>query len=66
MPMILTFEYTESIGSGHSPQVVHMMDNGFRILYVDDSGLVKGIVSFPELGLYGDLSWETKGRMSPD
>ena len=64
--MILTFEYTESIGSGHSPQVVHMMDNGFRILYVDDSGLVKGIVSFPELGLYGDLSWETKGRMSPD
>lgn len=66
MPMILTFEYNESIGSGHSPQVIHMMDNGFRIIYVDDSGLVNGIVSFPGLGLYDDLSWESKGRMSPD
>lgn len=64
--MILTFDYTASVGSGHSPQVVHMMDNGFHILYVDNSGLIEGIVSFPELGLYSDLSWKTKGRMSPD
>lgn len=64
--MILIFEYSESIGSGHSPQAVHMMDNGFRIIYVNDNGLVNGLVSFPELGLYDGLSWEQKSRMSPD
>lgn len=64
--MILSFEYSESIGSGHSPQVVHMMDNGFRIIYVNDEGLVNGLVTFPELGLYDSLSWEQKSRMSPD
>ena len=64
--MILTFNYKVTVGNGHSPQVVHMMDNGFRIIYVDDSGLVNGLVTFPELGLYDNLSWVNKGRMSPD
>lgn len=43
-----------------------MMDNGFRIIYVNDEGLVNGLVTFPALGLYGNLEWEQKGRMSPD
>jgi len=64
--MILTFDYTASVDSGHAPQVVHMMDNGFRIIYVDDEGLVNGMVSFPEYGLYDSLVWEAKGRISPD
>lgn len=64
--MILTFDYTTSVGNGNSPQVIHMMDNSFCIIYVDNSGIINGMVSFPELGLYDSLVWKTKGRMSPD
>lgn len=64
--MILEFEYTETLGSGSSPQVLHMMDNGFRVIYLNNSNNVCGKVAFPKLGLYNDLSWKDKGRMSPD
>lgn len=64
--MILEFEYTETLGAGSSPQVLHMMDNGFRVIYLNSSNNVCGKVAFPELGLYNSLLWKDKGRMSPD
>ncbi len=64
--MILEFENTENLGSGSSPQVLHMMDNGFRVIYLNSSNDVCGKVAFPELGLYDNLLWKEKGRMSPD
>ena len=39
--MLLSFSYAATLGSGHKPQVVHMPDNGFRIIYVNNEGLVK-------------------------
>ena len=64
--MLLSFSYAATLGMGHKPQVVHMPDNGFRIIYVNNEGLVNALVTFPSLGLYGNLSWKSKGRMSPD
>lgn len=64
--MILEFEYTNNLGTGSSPQVLHMMDNGFRVIYLNSRNDVCGKVTFPELGLYNDLLWKEKGRMSPD
>ena len=64
--MLLSFSYAATLGMGHKPQVVHMPDNGFRIIYVNNEGLVNALVTFPPLGLYGNLSWKSKGRMSPD
>ena len=64
--MLLSFSYAATLGSGHKPQVVHMPDNGFRIIYVNDAGLVNALVTFPPLGLYDSLEWDSKGRMSPD
>ena len=64
--MLLSFSYAATLGNGHKPQVVHMPDNGFRIIYVNNEGLVNALVTFPTLGLYGNLAWEQKGRMSPD
>lgn len=64
--MILAFAYQHTAGRGHAPQMVHMMDNGFRIIYLSDSGLVMGKVSHPNMGLYEQLVWKEKGRMSPD
>ena len=60
------FDYWEALGSGHYPAAVHMMDNGFRIFYVTDAGIVRGLECFPALGLYDNLAWRDRGRMSPD
>ncbi|HBL84678.1 MAG: hypothetical protein A2Y17_11130 [Clostridiales bacterium GWF2_38_85] len=64
--MILEFEYTAEVGEGSSPQVVHLMDNSFNIIYLDSTGTVKGTTTSPEMGLYDSLTWKSKGRMSPD
>ena len=64
--MILEFEYTNNLGTGSSPQLLHMMDNGFRVIYLNSRNDVCGKLTFPELGLYNNLSWKDKGRMSPD
>ncbi len=64
--MRLTFEYTQTIGQGLSPQVVHMMDNGLKVIYISDDGLVKGLEAFPNLGLYDNLTYKDKGRISAD
>ena len=60
------FDYWEAPGNGHYPSAVHMMDNGFRIFYVNDTGIVRGLECFPSLGLYDNLAWRERGRMSPD
>ena len=60
------FDYYEMLGNGHFPAAVHMMDNGFRIFYIDSNGIVKGMECFPALGLYDNLAWRERGRMSPD
>ena len=64
--MKLTFEYTQTIREGLSPQVVHMMDNGIRVIYLSNDGLVKGLEAFPGLGLYENLTFKDIGRVSAD
>lgn len=64
--MKLTFEYTQIIGQGLSPQIVHMMDNNLNVIYLSSDGLVKGLEAFPALGLYNNLSFKDKGRISTD
>jgi len=64
--MKLTFEYTQTIREGLSPQVVHMMDNGIRVIYLSNDGLVKGLEAFPGLGLYDNLTFKDIGRVSAD
>ena len=44
------FDYWEAPGNGHYPSAVHMMDNGFRIFYVNDTGIVRGLECFPFAG----------------
>ena len=36
------------------------------MIYLNNNNDVCGKVAFPELGLYDNLSWKEKGRMSPD
>jgi len=64
--MRLTFEYTQIIGQGLSPQVVHMMDNGLKVIYLSSDGLVNGLEAFPTLGLYDNLAYKDIGRISVD
>ena len=44
--MILEFEYTNNLGAGSSPQVLHMMDNGFRVVYLNSNNEVINIIPF--------------------
>jgi hypothetical protein len=62
----MTFEYTQSLGTGRSPGMIHMMDNSLRLIYLNDNGSVLGKVAVPELGLYENLTFEALGRVSPD
>lgn len=64
--MRLTFEYTKTAGSGLSPQAVHMMDNGLRFIYLTSDGLVEANECFPDMGLYDELTYKDKGRISAD
>ena len=64
--MRLTFEYTKTAGSGLSPQAVHMMDNGLRFIYLTSDGLVTANECFPDMGLYDELTFKDKGRISAD
>ncbi len=64
--MRLTFEYTKTAGAGLCPQVVHMMDNGLRIIYLTTSGEVNAKVAFPPLGIYTNLNYTEKGSVSAD
>ena len=65
--MVLTFQHAETIAiSGHEPQIVHMMDNSFRVIYRTDEGIVKGLLTYPPLGIYDNLEWQDVPRMSPD
>lgn len=63
--MQLTFEYERTIGVGGSPQALHMMDNSFRIIYLE-AGVVKALSADPVLGLYQDLEFKELGQYSPD
>ena len=64
--MRLTFEYSQALGSGFAPQVVHMMDNSLRLIFLSNDGYVLGRDFTPELGLYSNLSYKEKGRLSSD
>ena len=64
--MRLTFEYTKTAGAGLSPQAVHMMDNGLRLIYLTADGQVKAKECFPFMGLYDELDYTEKGRVSAD
>lgn len=64
--MRLTFEYTQELGQGFSPQAIHMMDNGIQLIYLTADGTVRGTEAFPALGLYDSLSFTEKGRISAD
>jgi hypothetical protein len=64
--MQLTFEYTLDAGAGLFPQVIHTSDNLLRFIYLTSDGTVEGSMANPVLGLYGDLTYEKVGRISPD
>lgn len=64
--MRLTFEYTKTAGAGLSPQAVHMTDNGLRFVYLTLDGLVEAKECFPGMGLYDELAYKDKGRLSAD
>ncbi len=64
--MKLTFEYTLNIGSGMCPQAIHTSDNLLRVLRLTSDGHVEGLTANPVLGLYGGLTFEETGRISPD
>lgn len=64
--MKLTFKYTKTAGAGLSPQAVHMMDNSLRFIYLTSDGLVEAKECFPDMGLYNDLTYTDKGRISAD
>jgi hypothetical protein len=64
--MRLTFKYTKTAGAGLSPQAVHMMDNGLRFIYLTSDGLVEAKECFPDMGLYDELDYTGKGRISAD
>ena len=64
--MQLTFEYTLDAGAGLFPQVIHTSDNLLRFIYLTSDGTVEGSTTDPVLGLYGDLTYEEVGRISPD
>jgi hypothetical protein len=51
---------------GLSPQAVRRMDNGVRVFYLTADGRVKGTECYPTLGLYDNLIWKEKGRISSD
>lgn len=55
-----------TVGQGNSPQAIHSKDNLLRIIYLDDDGYVRGLYADPVLGLYNDLVFADKGRISPD
>jgi hypothetical protein len=64
--MRLTFEYTKTAGTGLAPQAVHMMDNALRFIYLTSDGLVEAKECLPDMGLYDDLIYTEKGRISAD
>ena len=65
--MIFDFDYSaEIVAKGKEPQIVHMMDNSFLVIYRTEQGIVQGVRSYPLLGLYNELAWEEISRMSPD
>ena len=64
--MRLTFECTQSAGTGLSPQAVHLMDNGLRFIYLSTDGQVLAKECFPDMGIYDSLSFTEKGRISAD
>lgn len=64
--MTFTFEYTMNIGAGLYPQAIHSKDNLLRIFYLTPEHTVSGLIADPVLGLYANLSFESKGRVSPD
>ena len=64
--MQLTFEYTIECGSGHSPQCIHDNDNNLRVIYLTTSGIVRSLDAVPELGLYDNLEFTKKNKVSPD
>ena len=63
--MRLTFKYTKTAGIGLSPQVVHMMDNGLRFIYLNSNGLVEAKECFPDMGLYDELTYKDKVGYPP-
>ena len=64
--MQLTFEYTQTVGTGRSPQAIHSKDNLLRIIYLAGDNTVHGLYVDPVLGLYDSLAFEEQGRISPD
>lgn len=64
--MELTFEYNLDCGEGHAPQAIHDKNNRLRIIYLDDSQLVRSYDAEPVLGLYSGLVFTNFGRCSPD
>lgn len=64
--MQLSFEYYMDCGTGHFPQAVHDKSNKLRIIHLKDDATVHSLDADPVLGLYHDLEFFDKGRVSPD
>lgn len=64
--MRLTFEYSMDCGAGHYPQAIHDKTNRLRIVHLAGDSTVHSLDADPVLGLYDDLEFINKGRISPD
>ena len=64
--MNLKIEYDMECGEGHSPQAVHDKENRLRVIFLDESNLVRSRDAVPVLGLYDDLEFKDFGRCAPD
>lgn len=64
--MRLSFERVVDCGEGHSPQCIHDPKGMLRVIYLTADRLVHCREALPRLGLYDDLSFKEKGRVSPD
>ena len=64
--MKLAFKYINTAGAGLSPQAVHMMDNSLRFIYLTPDGMVEAKECYPGMGLYSNLTYTDKGRISAD
>jgi hypothetical protein len=64
--MTFSFPVTATLGSGHFPQAVHMMDNTMHVFYLTDSGDMNSLNGVPPLGIFDDLPMTEAGQVASD
>lgn len=64
--MQLSFEHYIDVGEGRYPQAIHDKTNLFRVIYLAEDDTVHSLDADPVLGIYSDLEFTEKGRVSPD